>query len=408
MRRHRWAIPGSWAVLLSACSVPVERFARADAAELDDGAQASDASEASDASDASDASEPPVFMPIHVEPATMIPGAPDLIVRTGPMVIDTSALTIAGQTSPFFVRQGAYAVLFAGVLTVEDAVTITGTVPLIAVASGAITVAARIDLSAVGAVAGPGAATDNEGAGGDGQTRFIPEPVNVRLTSGGGGGGYGTPGGSGGGSSMLEPGSPGVTYGLQPGDRLIGGGRGGQGGCGPLCASGGAGGGALQLSSATSITVAPSGVITAAGGRGRGGGGAPAGGGGGGAGGEILLEAPLIVVAGVLAANGGGGGGGGGNGGPSVPQGLDGEDGRDSAAPASGGAGGIPMGADGGAGAAGVAGAFTEAAGGRGGSEAGGGGGGAGRIWLRYRATNPVDRSSATISPPPGLDDTLP
>jgi hypothetical protein len=218
---------------------------------------------------------------------------------------------------------------------------------------------------------------------------------------------HGGRGGRGGGGAAAS-GTAGATYGVQPGDPLVGGAQGGAGGCISSCSGGGAGGGALQLSSATSITVTASGVITAAGGKGRGGGGGATGGGGGGAGGEILLEAPSIVVAGTIAANGGGGGGAGGNGGGGVPQGLDGEDGHDSAAPASGGAGGIPMGSDGGAGAAGTAGAFSDArAGSAMNSEGGGGGGGAGRIWLRYRAATPPDRTGATISPPAGLDDTL-
>jgi len=357
----------------------------------------------------SDAAPPP-FTPIHLTQDALNRDALDVALTADLTTIDTAALTIGGQESAYFVRRGTYAVLFAKELSIRGTVKVTGTAPLIAVASGAITIAGRIDLSAAQGTAGPGASEASLGAGGDGQSAYI-SGADVQVSSGGGGGGYGTAGGGGsGGAGRAAPGIGGpIYYGLQPGDPLVGGARGGRGGCrnGP-CIDGGAGGGALQLSSAISITILPLGVITAAGAGGSGGGWQAVGGGGGGAGGEILLEAPSIVVAGTLAANGGGGGGAGGNGSYNTPQGQAGEDGHDSATPALGGPGGIPMGSDGGSGAAGTADGFHEAQNGHAGfSEGGGGGGGAGRIWLRHRATIPPDRTGSTISPPVSLDDTL-
>ncbi|HWO22984.1 MAG TPA: hypothetical protein VNO30_29790 [Kofleriaceae bacterium] len=376
--------------LLPACDVPLEHYERVDAAPD---------------VDASPDASPPPFVPSHVLPETMMGGAPDLVLSASSTSIDTTTLMIDGSPTPYLVRQGDYAILFAGSFSVPNPVTVTGTSPLIVVASGQVIISARVALGASGRVPGPGAATGGSGGGGAGQSVYNV-PANVRISSGGGGASYGTLGASGGGT-YAPAGGAGVRYGDQLADPLVGGSKGGAGGfCGP---GGGAGGGALQISSAVSISVGPGGLIEAGGGGGGGGGGGPCGGGGGGSGGEIVLEAPSIAVAGRLAANGGGGGGGGGNGGGSAPLGLDGQDGTASAMPAAGGAGGIPMGSDGGAGAAGAAGAFVEArSGGTQNSEGGGGGGGAGRIWLRYRAAIPPDLTGAVISPPISIDPTLP
>ena len=388
MRSHRLAITCLGAGLLSACSVPLERFDRPDAGPGDD-------------ADA-DASPPP-FVPIHVLPETMIDGAPDLVLSATPTSIDTTALTIDGATNPYFVRQGDSAILFAGELSVRGPVKVTGLSPLIVVASGRVTISSSIALGAVGRAPGPGAAADNPGGGGPGQSEFLPGP-DVRASSGGGGASYGTLGARGGGSA-IPPGSGGVRYGMLPADPLTGGSKGGDGGF--SSGSGGAGGGALQIPSAISIGISGPGGLIEAGGGGGAGGRNSQGGAGGGAGGEILLEAPSIEVAGVLAANGGGGGGGGP--GDGVLIGIDGQDALALATPASGGAGAIPQGSDGGAGAAGAEGSFAEAQpGGSYNSKGGGGGGGAGRIWLRHRAATPPTLAGAVISPPAGLDPTLP
>jgi hypothetical protein len=347
---------------------------------------------------------PAAFKPVHVLAATLLAGAPDLVL-SGAGTIDTTALTINGATSAFFVRQDPYAVLLAAAFSVQNPIKITGSAPLIVVATDRVTIDASIDLHAVGSAAGPGAATAGAGVGGAGSSFLVPN-VGERESSGGGGGSYGSLGGPGGSSDTTHTpaGASGTRYGAQLTEPLIGGSPGGAGGFVTL--GGGGGGGALQISSAVSITIAA--TINAGGGGGATGGTGLAGGSGGGAGGEILLEAPTITMMGssALVAAGGGGGGGGANG--SMP-GSPGNDGPPGPGVASGGAGGVPQGSAGGAGAGGTTTAFAEAvAGGNPNSKAGGGGGGAGRIWLRYRASSPPTLRTDFISPPAGMDSTLP
>lgn len=116
---------------------------------------------------------PTSFVPLHVLPATLMPGAPDLLLGASPSTIDTSMLTIDGATSPYFVRQGGYAVLLAGAFEVQGPVVIKGTSPLIVAAMGRVTVMANIDLGATHAAAGPGATST--GAGGAGTTFLAPD-----------------------------------------------------------------------------------------------------------------------------------------------------------------------------------------------------------------------------------------
>lgn len=93
---------------------------------------------------------------------------------------------------------------------------------------------------------------------------------------------------------------------------IRGGCAGGSGGgsSGGTNASRGAGGGALQITARTSITVSASAQLEAGGGGGGAGVVAYGGGGGGGAGGYIGFDAPTVSIAGTVAANGGAGGGG--------------------------------------------------------------------------------------------------
>ena len=383
-----------------ACASPGTASYRAELADLDAGA----ADGANGGSPDAPPDTPPAFAPLHVRPETMIPGPPDLTFDQVLSIFDTTALTINGETSPFFVRQDSYAVLFVNRLTVVNPVLVTGSAPLIVVAYDEIRIGNRFDAGAHGSTPGPGAA--DEAPGGAGTT--IPPADLLRRSSGGGGGGHGTAGAAGGSQSptTFPPGAGGGTY--DPGitGPLRGGSRGGSGGfaSGSIGAPG-AGGGAVQLSSAVFIAV--TGDLTAAGGGGRGGGVGQVGGGGGGSGGEILLEAPTILIGPVpdaLTANGGGGGGGGGAGGSIPPPGRDGQDGRSSPSPAAGGAGGVPQGSNGGAGATGTS---PAAPGSSANSKGGGGGGGVGRIWLRYRAaTPPLIRG--VVSPSAELDPTLP
>lgn len=352
----------------------------------------------------------PAFAPLHVLPETLLKAGPQyLYLRGTPTIIDTTALTIDGVANPYFMRQGNYAVLLTTTLTVASPVTLTGTSPLIIVAEEQVVISALIDASAIGRAPGPGASTSGAGAGGAGQSVLLAQ----RASSGGGGAGYGTVGAAGGtnNSTSYPAGAGGPTYGMGPADTLVGGARGGHGGfsLGSVGApgTGGAGGGALQISSALSIEIDAAGHLKASGGGGAGGYGGFVGGGGGGSGGELLLEAPQLTIAGKLTANGGGGGGGGAGCGGCSTIGADGTDGLGSASPAAGGTGGIPQGSAGGAGASIPP--FASARPGTGmNSKGGGGGGGAGRIWLRFNAATPPIIMSATISPPHGTDSSLP
>jgi hypothetical protein len=348
--------------------------------------------------DAAVGDAPGPFVPIHLVEAALLSGAPDLVLTANPSTIDTAALTVNGDPSAFFVAQAgdvgkiSYAVLFTKAFSVRGDVKITGGLPLIIVASDSVTVSASIDLSATGTSPGPGAGT--MGKGHDGAT--ILEQDSTRVSGGGGGGSYGSLGGTGGGP-ISPSGLPGVQYGMQPIDPLMGGSSG----------SGGAGGGALQISSAVSISISGA-FIAANGGGGRGGSGSQNGGGGGGSGGEIFLEAPMITVSSLLVANGGGGGGGGTGGGP-PGGGTPGSDGVVGDTQAAAGLGGAPQGSDGGAGAAGQMSNFVDAKNGSSiNSKGGGGGGGVGRIWLRYRASTPPVIAGARFSPPAATDPTLP
>ncbi len=217
-------------------------------------------------------------------------------------------------------------------------------------------------------------------------------------------GGAGASFGSWGGNSANTP------YGLVTLDPLCPG-TAGQRGCG-FNASGGPGGGAIQISALREISI--TGRVEANGGGGGTGSGSGAtcqGGGGGGSGGGILIEAPNVTLTGILSAVGGGGGGGASNnhaGGTGGQGGWGGSGG-------SGGQGadghgcslqGFTSGGDGGRGGSGSGGGgsgqtwdqrnclSTEYVGG------GGGGGGVGRIRINTRTTF---TSTSVISPPATL-----
>ena len=115
---------------------------------------------------------------------------------------------------------------------------------------------------------------------------------------GGGGGGYGTAGAKGAGITLVASQVPG---GSATGNPTLVPLRGGCWGGATAYGSGGNGGGAIQITSGTKITIPAGGAV-----------GAPGYGGylngGGGAGGGILLEAPTVTIAGGAYANGGSGG----------------------------------------------------------------------------------------------------
>lgn len=331
--------------------------------------------------------------PLHLTSDDGQPGDVDLVLG-GPIIVDTSALTITSIPVPagaFDVRHqiqgnGEVAVLHLRSFTVAAGATvqIVGARPLIVVASNAIIVSGRVDAGAKGSTPGAGGFAP---AMGDGHgSRGAHE--GTYSDSGGGGGGFGDHGGTGGAITGCTTPLPGGTPGPSEGDdpiSVLQGGAGGGAGEGTGCSDnlGGAGGGALQLTSNTSVFVDETGMITAGGGGGTGG--TDCGsfdgnsGAGGGAGGAIVLQAPMVTNQGIIAANGGGGGGGGSGGGIPPDTGLPGEDGHPSDVAALGGTGIGPSGIDGGAGGTGDTAAQPGMANNCS-NNAGGGGGSVGRI----------------------------
>jgi hypothetical protein len=339
--------------------------------------------------------------PSHADATTMLPGAGDL--PSTVTAIDTTNLTLNGgaialPTGAAFVAVGEDAILSVGAWNVTADVTVTGTRRLIVVAAKAVTVGAHIFASADHTTAGPGGAA---GAAGPGAGTSIDNSF-VLQDPGGGGAGFLVAGGNGGTTTNTLMLAGGASYGPLVTD-WNGGSGGGNGSASNLCATpgalGGAAGGAVQITSAVSVTVTAAGTIEANGGGGLGGCTLPGegiGGGGGGSGGAVFLEAPTVSVAGGLFANGGGGGASSNN---NVAAGGDGANGTANTTPAAGGlAAGV--GATGGAGGTDVA----PTAGGDA-EDSGGGGGSAGRIILRTRTT--AASVAGTVSPTPVTDTTL-
>lgn len=242
--------------------------------------------------------------------------------------------------------------------------TVTGSRPLVILASGSVTVASTaqgisLKPSSVGACPWAG--------------------LEGIMSGGGGGGGLGTDGGGGGGVASHAPG--GVHAPTSTNIPLRMGCRGGTGDAGGTNSPGaaGSGGGALQISAAGTLSVQA--TLAAPG---AGGGVGSGGGGGGGAGGAILLEAASVTLgpSSSVCANGGGGGG--------------------ASGPATAGAGGgcSAVAARGGTGTTvgGTGGAGTLPGGpGDDGMPGAGGGGGVGII--RVNTANP--NSSAVVESPP-------
>jgi len=350
----------------------------------------SDAS-ADTADAAADAS---VFAVAHLPPTAWDPGTLDLVI--GDLRVDTTLLETTPDVTGLVLEAvpvdgGELAVMRVASLQVTDAgvVRVVGDRPLVVVASGDIAISGTIDAAAHGDAPGPGGSASNLGPN-------AGEPGGhdgLFLDAGGGGGGGGETGGSGGpaaytdqntqcGNQTLNSSVAAATPGTVAVDldlvQLTAGSAGADGGstCNPKPA-GGAGGGAIQLSTPAGISIA--GIVAAGGGGGAAGHGCGGldgqGGGGGGAGGAIYLQSPSVTVSGAIVANGGGGGGGAGTNGASA----DGNDGRDDATQATGGQGGSIYGGHGGAGGvdgtgAADAGATPDCGNG------GGGGGSVGRI----------------------------
>ncbi|MDX2093251.1 MAG: hypothetical protein SFX73_35740 [Kofleriaceae bacterium] len=229
-----------------------------------------------------------------------------IIDATGARVVPTTTLTTGLPVEVFVVKVKSF--------TTNGNVTITGSRALAIVSDGPVLIRNLVTLSANGSTNGPGALTE------DATCRGGSAPAgNVEGKAGGGGGGFGTAGGRGGnGGNPLINGAAGGA--VSPTSDLVplrGGCPGGRASNASANYAPGGGGGALQLSSNTSITL-DSGAILAINGGGAKGptgpvaciSGAPCGNGeGGGSGGGLLLEAPAITVnaSARIYANGGGG-----------------------------------------------------------------------------------------------------
>lgn len=264
----------------------------------------------------------------HVPPTSWSPGT-DVVVVTGTSTLDTTQLELDGVAmaelfaSPQVGGGGELAILAVDRLEVPGTLRVIGARPLVVIAN-AIEVEGTIDGAARRDVPGPGGAVPSAGAG-------AGQPgVSMGLyDSAGSGAGFGSSGGGGGlhACGSVPGGIAGTAYGDNAQAIFVGGSGGGAGSPGMCMArSGGAGGGAIQLSARDSITI--SGVVHAGGGGGAGGsfcnGNDAGAGSGGGSGGALFLEAPLVDVRdGAIAANGGSGGAGGGGGGPAGANGVD-------------------------------------------------------------------------------------
>jgi hypothetical protein len=182
----------------------------------------------------------------------------------------------------------------------------SGSAALILVSDGPVRIDGALDVSGDGLQLGPTIGTPMACWG-----------VNASVAVGGkapgaGGGagiGAGARGGTGGGTAGGAGGTPDTYPSAVP---LVGGCFGGSSLTGNAISFGGGPGGAVQIVSRVSVTIAGSGVIDASGGGGQTG---PTtvvvGGGGGGGGGMVFIEAPQVILDGpgvVISAKGGGGG----------------------------------------------------------------------------------------------------
>jgi hypothetical protein len=369
---------------------------------------------------------PSVLLVSHVPQHFLDDGICDLapsvsIVTSTPQLVDGHFVP-SGCMYTTYMEGGTLdvAVLAVKTLTIAANVKVTGTRPLVVVASDSITITGTLDGGAKNTVPGPGGGVAGQGAGAGKDGTH----AGTYNDSGGGGGGALAAGSKGGDTSLAGAvavgGSGGALFTGNSVVTLPGGASGGRQSA-EKCAAGianggaGAGGGSIQLSARNEIDI--SGNVDVGGGGGLGGclnGMADQGSGaGGGSGGAVWLESPTVKLSGGAWANGGSGGSGaegllGSNG---VPGG-NGNDGTMSTIPAVGGA---SPGMYAGGGATGGTGTGSTASSGSAPgmptpgmtftANAGGGGGSAGTITIRYRGMASL---SGNISPSPQLDPTVP
>lgn len=290
-----------------------------------------------------------------------------------------------------------FCALAADTITISSSgAIITGSKPLVLVATTAIQINGPLDASSTSYDEARGRA----GAGSSPVSLACPQPPGAGGDDGGGGGAGGSFGSKGGDGGNGAGGNGGDGTGADDAETVIvfragcRGTTGGNSGGG----AGGYGGGALYLLAGMAIVIESR--VDANGAGGSGGSAGKAAGGGGGSGGMIVLDAPSITLNGSSAkvtANGGGGGEGAGIG---ISQ--EGDESSDWNQPALGGKDVSPAGGDGGIGAIGVVTGGVGSVGTRvnnidGGG--GGGGGGVGVIWTR--GATPSGPLPLKISPPP-------
>jgi hypothetical protein len=244
------------------------------------------------------------FTPSNI-PTGSAAGVGDLVLSEQNCVIDTDEGTISciddATLFHFYEVEQTdgpnLGVFAASSILIEQSaqVSVKGSRPLVLLAFDKIDIRGGLDASGFGGDANGGGFAQTPtgkggGAGGGGA---------IRNYAAGGGGAYCGKGGKGGFEADDLPGSVGgKPFGAPELVPLFGGASGGglQNGD-----EGGAGGGAIQLVAAVSVTVGTNGYVSV------GGGGGEANGGGAGSGGAILIEAPAVTINGTLAANGGGG-----------------------------------------------------------------------------------------------------
>lgn len=321
--------------------------------------------------------------------------SPAMGTRTLDAAIDTDT---AGTCSDVIAQTGGpeLCVIAAAQISVSATVTVTGSRPLVLLATDTIAVPGVLDVSSRRTPARVGAGANFSGCGAG------TAPLNTTSGAGGGAGGtfslQGARGGDGAPAGVIVNNNGVAPAAMLPVTFVRGGCKGQDGGDSGASQGGlgGASGGAVYLFAGTTIDVQGSIFASGAGATASA---LHAGGGGGGAGGLIGLEAPAINVTGIVAANGANGSGGSG----STSGGVAGTDGATTAyatqpAATSGGATG------GGGGGRGAAGAAIATIGGAGstavnGTAGGGGGGAAGVIYVKGTLTGTQLSPAPTIAP---------
>lgn len=314
-----------------------------------------------------------------VAPFDVCLDTPPMSAVTFPATFDTDS-SMCSATQHWGTAGQASACFVVGTTVTVTNTKITGSRPLVIIASGDLTVTGLLDAASHvnPASTGPGVPASPCGT--------YTSPADATGAGGGAGASFAPPGGPGGGGGIGNNGNAtaGVGYApflAVPPGTLRAGCNGQTGGASnQIGGLGGRGGGAVYLMSGSKITLGASAIINVSG-AGAGTAGKSDGGGGGGSGGMLLLNAPTFAVASgaKLVANGGGGSSGGnGNGAGTGTPGND-PDPTNPTTPA-----GASIGTSGGGnGGTGFAGTTLADSGKAGGSSGGGGGGGGGGGYIQ-------------------------